>query len=78
MILIDITKYEIIIKRHVFEQAVLRGIHPDMIEQALLKGKIERFGKNGVKFVNRGSKKIIICVGEMTGNNIKIITIEVK
>ena len=55
----DITKYEIIIKRHTFEQAVLRGIHPDMIEQALLKGKIERFGKNGV-IVNQINKQDMI------------------
>lgn len=74
----DITKYEIVIKRHAFDQALLRGVHPDMIEQSLLKGKIKRFGKHGVKFINRGSKMTIICVGEMAGNKIKIITVEVK
>ena len=72
----DISQYDVIIKRHVFEQALKRNIDPDMIEQALLKGKIERFGKHGVKFINKGKKKTIICVGEMVGNTLKLITIE--
>ncbi len=47
-----------------------------MIENTLLKGKIKRFGKHGVKFINKGSKRTIICVGELIGNKLKIITIE--
>lgn len=72
----DVSKYDIVIKRHVFDRAMERGIHPDMIENTLLKGKIERFGKHGLKFINKGSKRTIICVGEMIGNKIKIFTIE--
>ena len=74
----DISKYGIEIKKHTFDRALQRGIHPDLIENILLKGKIKRFGKNGVKFINKGSKRAIICVGEMIGNKIKIITIEEK
>ena len=72
----DISKYELVIKRHVFEQAMKRGIHPDMIEETLLKGKVKKFGKHGIKFVSRGSKRTIICVGELIGTKLKIITIE--
>ncbi len=53
-----------------------RGIHPDMIEEAILKGRVKRFGKHGIKFVNKGSKKTIICIGEVIGTKLKIITIE--
>ena len=72
----DISKYELIIRRHVFDQALKRGIDPDMIEQALLKGKMERFGKHGVKFINKGAKKTVVCVGQIIGTTLKIFTIE--
>jgi len=38
-------------------------------------GKVERFGKNGMKFISK-SKKPIICVGEDLGQCIIIKTIE--
>ncbi len=72
----DISKIDLEIKHHVFKRALERKINPDMIEQTLLKGKLTRFGKHGVKFVNKGSKRTIICVGELIGNKLKIITIE--
>ena len=72
----DISKYELEIKHHVFKQAMERGIPPDMIEDTLLKGKMERYGKHGVKFINKGAKKTIICVGQLIGTKIKIFTIE--
>ncbi|MBI2656814.1 hypothetical protein HYX03_03685 [Candidatus Woesearchaeota archaeon] len=72
----DISKYDLVIKRHVFERAMQRGIHPDLIEDTLFKGKIKRFGKHGIKFINRGSKRTIICVGELIGDKLKIMTIE--
>ena len=76
MILIDISKYDLEIKHHVFIQAMKRGINPDLIEDTLIKGKIERFGKHGVKFISEGSKRTIICVGQIIGTKIKIFTIE--
>lgn len=72
----DISRYDIVIKRHVFERAMQRGIHPDIIEGTLLKGKVKRFGKHGIKFISKGSRRTIICVGELVGNKLKIITIE--
>lgn len=72
----DISKYDLIIKRHVFARAMERGIHPDMIEDCIRKGKMDRFGKNGVKFISKGSKRTLVCVGELSGITLKIITIE--
>lgn len=72
----DISKYDVVIKRHAFLRALERGIDPDMIEQTLLKGKVKRFGKHGIKFENKGSKRTIICIGQLTGIKLKIITIE--
>ena len=73
----DRTKYDIEIKHHVFKRALQRNIHPDLIENVILNGKIERFGKNHVKFIKKG-KRTIICMGEITSLKIKILTIEVK
>ena len=72
----DISQYDLVIKRHVFERAMQRGIHPDIIEGTLLRGKVKRFGKHGIKFISKGSKRTIICVGELIGDRLKIITIE--
>jgi hypothetical protein len=72
----DISKYDLVIKRHVFIKALERGIHPDLIEQTLLCGKVERIGKHGIKFVGEGSKRTVICIGEIVGTRLKIITIE--
>jgi len=72
----DLSKCDVVIKRHVFERAMQRGIHPDLIEDTLLHGKVKRFGKHGIKFISKGSKRTIICIGELVGNRLKIITIE--
>lgn len=72
----DISRYDVEIKRHVFIQALKRGIHPDLIEDTLRKGTVEPYGKNGVKFINKGSKRTIICVGEIVGTTITVFTIE--
>ena len=72
----DITKYEIEIKRHAFIRALEREITPDMIEATLKGGKIKRFGKNNVKFIKKYKKFTVICVDEIVGDKIKIITIE--
>lgn len=72
----DISKYDVEIKRHVFMRAMERGVHPDLIEDTLQKGKVERYGKHGVKFVSKGSKRTIICVGQIAGTRITIFTIE--
>ncbi len=65
-------KFQIEIKHHVFIRAMQRGIHPDRIEDTLMRGKLCRFGKNYVKFIT----KSLICVGELKGTRLKIFTIE--
>lgn len=72
----DISKYEIVIRHHVYQRALEREIYPDMIEETLLKGTKEYYGKHGIKFINKGAKRTIICVGEIIGTTITIFTIE--
>ena len=74
----DITQYEIEIRRHAFKRAVQRGITPDMIEATLKGGKIKRFGKNNLKFYKKFKKFIVVCVDQIIGTKIKIVTIETK
>lgn len=74
----DRTKYDIEIKRHAFIRAMQRGVTPDMIEATLKGGKIQRFGKNNLKFEKEYKKFTVICVGEIVAAKIKIITIETK
>lgn len=75
---IDVSKCEIEIKRHAFLRALKRGIHPDFVEATIKGGKVKRFGKNYVKLIKTYKGFDIICVGHITGNMIKIITIEKK
>lgn len=74
----DITKYEIEIKRHAFIRAMQRGITPDMIEATLKGGRIKRFGKNNLKFFKTYKRFTVICVDQIIGNKIKIVTIEAR
>jgi len=74
----DRTKYDFEIKRHAFIRAMQRGVTPDMIEATLKGGKIRSFGKNNLKFQKEYKKFTVICVGEIVGVKIKIITIETK
>ena len=74
----DITQYDFEIKRHAFIRAMQRNVTPDMIEATLKGGKIEKFGKNNVRFIKDYKRFIVICVGEMIGTKVKIFTIETK
>lgn len=74
----DITQYEFEIKRHAFIQASKRGIDPDMIEATLKGGPVERFAKNNVKLSKEYKRFKVICIGEIIGTKIKILTIEKK
>ena len=71
----DISKYEIVIKQHAFIRAIEREITPDMIEATIRGGKIKWFGKNNVKFTKEYKRFSVICVDEVMGNKIKIVTI---
>lgn len=72
----DIRKYEIEIRRHALIRAMQRGITPDMIEATIKGGKIKRFGKNNVKFVKKYKNFEVVCVDEISGRRIKIVTVE--
>jgi hypothetical protein len=78
MISMDISQYDIVIKRHAFVRAMQRGITPDMIEATINGGTIKRFGKNNVKFIKKYKQCTVICVDEIIGHRIKIVTIEKK
>ena len=71
----NIRDYEIEIRRHAFIRAMQKGIHPDMIESTIKLGKIEKHGKNNVKFVKKFKKFTVVCVDEIVRNKIKIVTI---
>ena len=64
--------YEIEIRHHAFIRAMQREITPYLIEKCIKNGAIERFGKNYIKFISKST----ICIGEIVGLKIKIITIE--
>ena len=67
----------IFIKVHVIKRARERKIaFPDEVYAVLQTGKVKRYGKHGIKFVKRGKKGSIICVGEDLGYCIIIKTIE--
>lgn len=72
----DITQYEIEIKRHAFIRSSERKITPDMVEATIKGGKIKRFGKNNIKFIKKYKRFTVICVGEIIGTKIKIFTVE--
>jgi hypothetical protein len=74
----DITQYEIEIKRHALIRAMQRGITPDMVEATLKGGKIARFGKRNIKFYKKYKEFTVVCVDEIIGTKIKIVTIETK
>jgi hypothetical protein len=78
MISMDISQYEIELKRHAFIRAMERGITPDMIEAAIKGGTVKRFGKNNMKFIKKYKHLTVICVDEIIGHRIKIVTIEKK
>ncbi len=74
----DISKYEVEISKHALYRAIENDLDVDDICRILKNAEIQRFGKHGVKFINKGSKRVVICVGNIIGLKIKIFTIEEK
>ena len=68
--------YDIEIRRHALIRAMQRGIDPDQIEAAIKGGKRHYFAKNYVRFIMQYKDFKVICIGEICGLRIKIITIE--
>ena len=70
-------KKPIIVKKHAIKRAREKDIaYPDHVYHVLKTGKVETFGKRGLKFIKRSEKGTIICVGEDIGDIIIIKTIE--
>ncbi len=68
---------EIWVRTHALKRAVERGITPSMIEATILGGRIQKFGKNRVKFIKQYKRGKVICVDEcIRQNTILIVTIE--
>ena len=76
--IMDITQYNFEIKRHAFIRAMQRGVTPDMIEATLKGGRTERFGKRNIRFYKDYKRFTVVCVDEVLGDTIKIVTIETK
>ena len=74
----DITQYDFEIRRHAFIRALERKITTDMIEATLKGGKIERFGKNNLRFYKKYKNFTVVCIDQIIGTKIKIVTIEIK
>lgn len=69
---------QVVISVHAIKRAREREIaFPDQVYSALRNGKMKRFGKNGIKFINKSKNEgSIICIGEDLGSTIIIKTIE--
>lgn len=63
---------------HALKQARVRNVaYPGLVRNAILHGKVYRYGKHGITFVARSKRRgLIICVGEDIGDHIIIKTIE--
>ncbi len=70
--------YDVEIKRHAFIRAMGRGVDPDMIEATIKGGKIERFGKSYLRLIKRYKRFDVVCIGEICGLKIKILTVETR
>lgn len=67
----------ILIRAHAIKRARQRQIaFPDQVYAVIKTGKLVRFGRRGVRFVKRGRRGSIICVGEEFADCIVIKTIE--
>ena len=68
---------QIIITVHAVKRARQRNIaFPDQVYNALQTGKVQRMGKQGIKFIKKSREGSILCIGEDIGNYIIIKTVE--
>jgi len=54
----------------------VRGKETGQVYNVLKTGRIEKFGKNGLKFIKKSKTGSIICIGEDKGRCIIIKTVE--
>ncbi|PIU21071.1 MAG: hypothetical protein COT15_04220 [Candidatus Diapherotrites archaeon CG08_land_8_20_14_0_20_34_12] len=70
--------YEVTFSRHAARRTIEKGISADLIEKAIKEGYMLKFGKNRVKIGKRFKEFEVICVDEIVGNRIKIVTVVKK
>ncbi len=63
--------HDVVMTKHAYLQAIKRDIHPEQIVYAIRHGRVERFGKNYMKY----QTKEMCCVGEIVGLEIRILTV---
>lgn len=62
---------QIFVTTHAIKRAREREIaYPDHVYHVLKTGKVEKFGKNGIKFISKSKKGPIICVGEISARQL--------
>ena len=73
-----IDQYQVLLTRHALRRAYERGITPDMIEATIRGGKREPFGKNRIRFTKPYRRGVVVCMDEVRGETITIVTVEVR
>lgn len=63
---------------HAFARAEMREISPPMIKAAVMGGRIKRFGRNRIKFIQKYKRGSVVCVGEEMKDFVEIKTVEWK
>ena len=62
---------------HANKRAKQRGISFDMVDSTLKKGRVRRFGRRKLAFVNEYKTGKVICIGEIKFDNfVRILTVE--
>ena len=74
----DIHRFTIEMSKHALIRAWERGITPDMIEATIRGGIIEKFGKNNVRFIKQYKRKTVMCIDDIRGTTIVIVTVVIR
>ena len=78
MISFDINRFEIEIRKHTLVRAAQRGLTPEIVWATVKSGKIKRFGKCNLRFIKQYKNFQVICVDEVCGNRVTIVTVVIK
>lgn len=78
MISLDITKFEIELRNHVFIRADERNIDLEFIYTTIKSGKIKRFGKNNLRFEKKFKHFELVCIGQIRGIRLTVLTVYKK
>lgn len=65
------------VSAHAIKRARERDIvYPDMVYATIRGGRVERFGKNLMRFCKSYKRGTVVCIGEDVGASIVIKTVE--